>query len=253
MTTITDQFALEFGLQPADFDQPYNRFITAQPASEARYWARDAGDVVIYQDHLYVRTTNELVTDGIALDFNDTPGEWFFEWPHLRELERLLHRYGWQITNHAPFFLPAEPLTAPDDPHLQLIEQADIPLFKKDKRIHEAFAYDPADPDRLGVGYFDDGQLKVVAGANQNGRYTWEIGVEVLDPQFARRGLAVMVVQALAAQIQRRRPDILVVYGTQFSHMRSMNVAIRAGFRVGWTELMMAPIRPHQPSQSGRN
>ncbi|WP_054662096.1 hypothetical protein [Lacticaseibacillus camelliae] len=87
-----------------------------------------------------------------------------------------------------------------------LIERADIPLFKKDKRIHEAFAYDDVDPDMLGVGYFDDGQLKVVAGANQNGRYTWEIGVEVLDPAFARQGLAVKVVQALTARFNGARP-----------------------------------------------
>lgn len=58
MTKITDQLALEFGLAPADFAQPYNRFITAPPVSGARYWARDAGDLVVYQDHLYVRTTN---------------------------------------------------------------------------------------------------------------------------------------------------------------------------------------------------
>ncbi|WP_203623104.1 MULTISPECIES: GNAT family N-acetyltransferase [unclassified Lacticaseibacillus] len=245
MTKITDQLALEFGLAPADFARPYNRFITAPPVSGARYWARDAGDLVVYQDHLYVRTTNPLVTDGIALDFNTTAGEWFFAWPHLRELERLLHRYGWQITNHAPFFLPTGTIQPPSDAHLMLIEQADIPLFKKDKRIHEAFAFDDVDPDMLGVGYFDDGQLKVVAGANQNGRYTWEIGVEVLDPAFARQGLAVKVVQLLTAEIQRREPEMLVVYGTQFSHMRSMNVAIRAGFKVGWTELTFAPIRRH--------
>lgn len=243
MTTITDQFALEFGLRPADFTTPYNRFITAAPAAGARYWARGAGDLVIYQDQLYVRTTNPLVTAGIALDFNDTSGAWFFEWPHLRELERLLNRYGWQITNHAPFFVPAGQLTAPRDPHLMLIKQDDIPLFKTDKRIREAFAYDAKDPDLLGLGYFVDGQVKVVAGANKNGAHTWEIGIDVLDPAYARRGLAAMVVRALAAEIQRQAPAVQVVYGTQFSHSRSMNVAIRAGFRVGWTELMFAPIR----------
>ncbi|MFR6020600.1 MAG: GNAT family N-acetyltransferase, partial [Lactobacillaceae bacterium] len=29
------------------------------------------------------------------------------------------------------------------------------------------------------------------------------------------------------------------LYGTQFSHVQSMNVAIRAGFVLGWTELMI--------------
>lgn len=245
MTDITQQFALEFDLQPEDFDQLYNRFITTPAVAGTRYWARGAGDMVIYQDHLYVRSTNSLVTAGIALEFNKAQGAWFFEATKLRELARLLRRYGWQITNQAPFFVPTKAFTAPVDTHLQFIERDQIRVFKHDTRIREAFAYNASDPDKLGVGYFVDGMLKVVAGANQNGKYTWEIGVEVLDPAFAHHGLAVMVVKALAAEIQARRPDVIIVYGTQFSHMRSMNVAIAAGFKVGWTELMFDPIRRH--------
>lgn len=243
MSSIIDQFALEFSLVPSEIEIPENRFVTAPPALGARYWARGAGDLVIYQDRLFVRTTNPVVTAGLANAFRNTAGTWFFEWSRLRALERLLNRYGWQIKNHAPFFLPAGPIQWPHDPHLRLIQQAEIPNFQKDKRIREAFAYDAADPDMLGAGYFEDGQIKVVAGANHNGAYTWEIGVEVLDPRYAHRGLAAMVVQTLAAAIQRQAPNVLIVYGTQFSHMRSMNVAIRAGFRIGWTELMLGPIR----------
>lgn len=243
MTELTTQFALEFGLQAADFAQPYNRFITAPVALGTRYWARGAGDLVLYQDHLYVRTTNPLVTAGLALEFDAASGAWFDEWSTLMKMNRLLARYGWQITNHAPFFVPAGAFATPLDPHLQMIERADIPAFRHDRRIREAFAYADADPDMLGVGYFVDGLVRVIAGANRNGAYTWEIGIEVLDPAYEHQGLAVLVVQALAAEIQRREPDVITVYGTQFSHMRSMNVAIHSGFRVGWTEVMFGPIR----------
>ncbi|MFD1432321.1 GNAT family N-acetyltransferase [Lacticaseibacillus yichunensis] len=245
MTTITNQFALEFGLAPATFQGDANVFITGQANAGARYWARGAGDMVIYQDHLFVRCTNAQLTARLQQAFAQTPGQWFFEWSTLRQLDQLLHSFGWQITNHAPFFLPKGPLAKPTEPHLRLIERDEIAAFRTDARIHEAFAFDDDDPDLLGMGYFEGNQLKIVAGANQNGRYTWEIGIEVLDPAFARRGLAGMVVRGLAAEMQQRRPDWLVVYGTQFSHMRSMNLAIDQGFRVGWTEPMFSPIRRH--------
>ena len=102
-----------------------------------------------------------------------------------------------------------------------------------------AFGYDPAAPDRLGIGYELDGDLVAVAGASQNGRYCWEIGVELLDPAFRHQGIASRSVQQLTAEIQLRRQDVLPLYGTQFSHVQSMNVAIRAGFVLGWTELLI--------------
>lgn len=244
MTRVTQQFARDFGLPEATFTAGVNRFVTGSPALGTRVWARGAGDLVSYRDTLFVRSTNPAVTAALAREFQTASGAWFFEWPTLMRLETILNRFGWRIENHAPFFLPKGALPTPSDSHLRVIEQANIPGYQADPRIREAFAYDDADPDVLGVGYFDP-DLKVVAGANINGALTWEIGIEVLDADYAHRGLAKLVTQALAAAMQRRDPGRLVVYGTQFSHSQSMNVAIGAGFHLGWTELMFGPM-PHR-------
>ncbi|WCZ20484.1 GNAT family N-acetyltransferase [Lacticaseibacillus paracasei] len=239
MSLITKQLALDLQVPASRLQNTGNLFVTRPPVPTARSWARDVGDIVIRKGRLWVRTTKPEVTAALADAFGQADGAWFLEMKTVEQLTELLRNFGLKVTNMAPFFVPSNQLSRQLTAGMHLIEADAIPKYQANHAIKMAFGYDPAAPDRLGIGYELDGDLVAVAGASQNGRYCWEIGVELLDLAFRHQGIASRLVQQLTAEIQHRRQDVLPLYGTQFSHVQSMNVAIRAGFVLGWTELLI--------------
>ena len=226
MSLITKQLALDLQVPASRLQNTGNLFVTRPPVPTARSWARDVGDIVIRKGRLWVRTTKPEVTAALADAFGQADGAWFLEMKTVEQLTELLRNFGLKVTNMAPFFVPSNQLSRQLTAGMHLIEADAIPKYQANHAIKMAFGYDPAAPDRLGIGYELDGDLVAVAGASQNGRY-------------CHQGIASRLVQQLTAEIQHRRQDVLPLYGTQFSHVQSMNVAIRAGFVLGWTELLI--------------
>ncbi|RXT57810.1 GNAT family N-acetyltransferase [Lacticaseibacillus chiayiensis] len=239
MSLITTQLGLDFQLSAAELEGSRNIFIAKTPQAAARFWARDEGDIVIRDNRLLVRVTNPEALIALKQAFGEEDGAWFLSIANLTKLATILSSFDLRVSNMAPFFVPSQRFVPNLMPQMHLIEADEIPAYQVNRAIAMAFSYDRHYPGRLGVAYHVDGELKAIAGASQNGDACWEISVEILDPQYRHRGIAAQLVKQLTATIQSRRPDILPVYGTQFSHVQSMNVAIRAGFVLGWTELMI--------------
>lgn len=239
MSLINTQLGLDFQLSAAELEGSQNVFVVKSPQAMARFWARDEGDIVIRGNRLLVRVTNPEALIVLKQAFGEEDGAWFLSMANLTKLTTILGGFGLKASNMGPFFVPSQRFVPNLMPEMHLIEADEIPAYRANKAITMAFGYDRHYPDQLGVAYQVDGELKAIAGASQNGDACWEISVEVLDPRYRHRGIATQLVKQLTATIQSRRPDILPVYGTQFSHVQSMNVAIRAGFVLGWTELMI--------------
>ncbi|WP_125704338.1 GNAT family N-acetyltransferase [Lacticaseibacillus daqingensis] len=231
MADLTQQFALDFNAPQDWFVHPkQNRFITAPPQAGSRWWAQGAVDIVAYAGQLFVRASNSAVTQALADHFAHTDAAWFAEQATQRTLAACLHPFGLTLSLAGPFWVPRGPLKAPTLAGVRWLTRteqarANVPL---------AFADD--DTARLGVGLYRDGQLQTACGASQNGRDTWEFGVAHQTAAAAGHGGAAALVQLLAARIQADEPQITPVYGTQFSHVLSLNVAVRAGFKLGWCE-----------------
>ncbi|TLF39591.1 GNAT family N-acetyltransferase [Lacticaseibacillus zeae] len=239
MSLITTQLGLDFQLSAAELEGSRNLFMAKPPQVAARFWARDEGDIVIRDNRLFVRVTDPEALTALKHAFGEEDGAWFLSMANLTKLTTILGDFGLRVSNMGPFFVPSQRFVPNLMPEMHLIEADEITAYQANKAITMAFGYDRHYPDQLGIAYRIDGELKAIAGASQNGDACWEISVEILDPQYRHRGIAGQLVKQLTATIQSRHPDILPVYGTQFSHVQSMNVAIRAGFVLGWTELMI--------------
>lgn len=180
---IEKQLALDFGVSESSLQQSTNLFTSFVPTADSRFWARDEGDIVLYRDKIYCRTKSELLTQTLKSLYENTSGQWFLEIGNVYALNDILKPFGLKVTNIAPFFVPLTALkhsVASNEKDLlenegeyKWIKEEDIPYFKEDERITKAFCYDKKDPDKLGFAYYESGDLKVIAGANQNGRQSW--------------------------------------------------------------------------------
>ena len=92
------------------------------------------------------------------------------------------------------------------------------------------FCFD--DDDRMGLAHYDENKLIGLAGASVSGKYLWDIGLEKFSFDKKYRGLAVSLLKALSTIIKEENKDISPITATQFSHTKSINTAIRAGFEM---------------------
>lgn len=241
---LEKQFEIDFSATNTELQE--NIFTTNQSDNRFRYWAREEGSIVSYNNRIYVRTTNEQLTAELKSKYGSRQSAWLFEVPNLKDIGEILQKYDMEITRMAPFFIPKKKLSEPviTDERFVFISKEEIPSFKYDTRIKEAFCYSKTDEDMLGLGYYEQGELKAVCGVNNTGQYVWEIGIEILDNTLEGRGLATQMLSLLTRKIQQEFPDIVPVYGTSFSHTKSMNVAINADYKLVFSELMLGKIKP---------
>lgn len=238
---LKTQFAYEFSIDETCLDKEKNIFVYKDSDKNHRFWGRFKGDLVCYNNKILVRLDNQEALDEIKSQFEDFPGQWFFEKDNLEILAKILKKHGLRTINRAPFFIPSKRFVEEDlDKNFKFLYRDDIKILKTDKRIIYSFSFeDGVDEDKIGLGYFEGNRLIALAGANSTGKYMWEIGVEKFSTAEEYKGLGGKIVRALATRIMKENPEILPIYSTQFSHINSMNTAIRAGFKLGWTELII--------------
>lgn len=237
---LMKQFAIDLNATLKELNQPGHLFKTGYQTNDMRYWARERATMLFYRDRIMCRTDNKELTAALKNAFENSKGEWFGEMKNLRKLEGLLKPFGYRIKNYAPFFIPNKQKERPIlDNHLHYYGPREIKRFKYDQRFSESFCYSVEDPDKIGVSYIIDNEIVAMAGANHNGKYIWEIGIEIIGNHHSK-GIATTLVKALTQKIlQQTEGNIIPTYGTQFTHTKSINVAIRSGYKLGWTEIML--------------
>ena len=165
---------------------------------------------------------------------------WFFEPETLRELDEMLRADGFRIGMAHPFYIAERPTEIRADGYeLRWYSAEEIEAFRGDGRYNEAFGFCPEAPDMLGVAALEDGEIVGMAGASGDSPTMWQIGINV-EPQARGRGVASLLVAHLKNEILRR--GILPFYGTSMSHIASQRVALAAGFRPAWAELVAEKI-----------
>ena len=92
------------------------------------------------------------------------------------------------------------------------------------------FAFD--EDDRIGLSFYDDKELVALAGATISGKYIWDIGLEKFSESPKYQGLGSSILRSLSLIIREENEGISPITATQFSHTRSINTAIRAGFEM---------------------
>ena len=179
---------------------------------------------------LLVRSDNKNLLEELEKEYSDYPAEWFMETPNLIKLENILKNHKMTLKNIAPIMAPSRSFKKIESPYeFTRIKEEDFLKFKGVTKF--AFSFDNGIwKDRLALAYYDNEKLIAIAGANQNSKYLWEIGVEKLAQNSKYQNLSSDLVNNLVNIAREENPEITVIYSTQFSHVKSMNVAARAGY-----------------------
>lgn len=172
--------------------------------------------------------------------YQDKNGAWFMDMECLHELEEGLAKFGCRIGQAHPFYIATKPtLTADTDYEIKVFAGDELEQFRGDKRLGEAFLFEDAPKDEIGVGAYKNGKLLGMAGATGDSETMWQIGINVM-PEAEGRGIGTTLVCVIKNEILERGK--LPFYGTSMSHIASQRVALNAGFVPAWAELYCEAI-----------
>lgn len=199
---------------------------------------------------------DEKIYDWVVKQYAQYPPEWFCSFQNLRKLEEKLKEFGHEIQDTHVFFLPEEveeSLQRKESLNYVWFEQEEILQFKENNRFASAICFWEGTPDVLAVAAlresaekcgdtksFDHSQMAGMAGVSGDGKYLWQIGINV-DKGHAGQGLGHKLVRTLKEEILRRGK--VPFYGTSESHTVSQNVGLKAGFVPAWTEVWVRELK----------
>lgn len=238
---IENQFSYEFNVSKEKIRNKENIFSSRESDENFRFWANSIGNILIYNEKILVRLENELALSKIKNEFSKVSGSWFFEEENIKYLEKVLNEQHLTIINRAPFFIPKVKMNYQKEENFKIYTQKEIRKISNIEDMDFIFSFEEGlYEDKIGLGYFDGEKLIAMAGANEMSPVMWEIGIMKFSNEKKYRGIGQKLLQNITALIQEK--NILPVYGTQFSHIKSINLAIRAGYELGWVELMIGEL-----------
>lgn len=244
----------------------------AKKQEGARIYAGRSGffRAIICLGQLFI-CCDEKIYDWVVEQYEKCSPEWFCDFQNLRKLDEKLKEFGYQIQDTHVYFLPEE-RTAANRPIEQSagqyiwFEQEEILRFKENNRFTSAICFWEGTPDVLAVAKrksepdtissgekihcvkpdelcttkdFDQSHMQGMAGASCDGKYLWQVGINV-DKEYAGQGLGHELVRALKEEILRRGK--VPFYGTSESHTISQTVGLKAGFVPAWTEVFASEL-----------
>lgn len=209
-------------------------------------------------------SVDQQIYDWACESFGECQPEWFCKYSNLRKIDEKLKEYGRKLGDTHVYFLPEEEgareqLRQENAVWQQAVskqaaykqreqefsfawyEQEELLRFKENNRFGSAICFSPTQPDVLAVAAmlpdagdkdFNQDHMTGMAGVSADGKYLWQIGINVLE-EYQGRGLAARLVRSLKEEIIRRGK--VPFYGTSESHTVSQTVALKAGFVPAWT------------------
>ena len=175
-----------------------------------------------------MRSDNHELINKLKKNFKEYPGAWFAEAANIRILDKTLREFGIEIDNFFPLMTLSERYVEVKDFEFTRIERNDIDDFKGKSKMPFAFDED----DRLGLSFYDGKDLIALAGASVAGKYLWDIGLEKFSKESKYQGLGAAILRSLSLIIRQEYEDISPITATQFSHTKSINISIRAGYEM---------------------
>ena len=191
----------------------------------------------VFMGKAYVMASEEM-HPWIKEVLGKEPPEWWCDFKNLRKLDAELNKYGREIFDTHIYYLPAdEPTMERPRTCVKWFENVELEQFRNDNRFNTyALSFSGTQPDRLAVAACDGNKIMAMAGCSEDGKYLWQIGIDVL-PEYEGRGLGANLVTLLKQEIIARGK--VPYYGTSESHAISRNIAIASGFLPAWCEIQI--------------
>ena len=223
---VQTQLATDLNCTPADLNGEQGSFIfmEAQDNPGRRPFPRN--------EHHF-----EMLTMGKAIVVSATPDILNVVKPMLDgkdhyEAFSMPFVYG-QGLYYLPDLAQIKPIAAPSGFIYEIVEQNNIPSLYQHEGFRNAIQYDinHPRPDILMILAKKDGQIVGMAGASNDCKMMWQVGMDVL-PEYRNYGLAAYLVNRLTLEILER--GYIPYYGTGTSNIASQRVAHRVGYYPAW-------------------
>lgn len=221
---IMNDYSISFG----EFKDRKNIFTVNKPEESFFFYDKAPFSAICVGGKVFMRSENLDLIDELRENFKDYPGAWFAEAANIRKLDKILGEFGIEIDNFFPLMSFSDRAVLVKNFEFTRIEKEDISKFKGKTKM--AFAFD--EDDRIGLGFYDGKELAALAGASVLGKYLWDIGLEKFSESPKYQGLGSSILRSLSLIIREEKEGISPITATQFSHTRSINTAIRAGFEM---------------------
>ena len=222
------QIINDYSISPGAFKDKENIFTVNMPDESFLFYDKAPFSTICTGGMVLMRSENPDLIDELRGNFKEYPGAWFAEAANIRKLDKILGEFGIEIDNFFPLMSFSDREVPVKDFEFIRIEKEDISKFKGKTKM--GFAFD--EDDRIGLGFYNGKELVALAGASVSGKYLWDIGLEKFSESSKYQGLGSSILRSLSLIIREENEGISPITATQFSHTRSINTAIRAGFEM---------------------
>ncbi len=202
---------------------------------------------MVFKGRGYIMADSRIL-DWVQEKYRNYSPEWFCKYENLRDLDRKLNEYGYEIADTHVYMLPDENAEENEYEEKQGFTETWLgdseikewgEKYGEDNPFPHALAFSKTQPDRIALllrSDKDPEKLIAMSGVSEDSKELWQIGIDVL-PEYGGRGLATY----LTDMMKRRVLSIghVPFYGTSESHSLSMDTGIRAGFLPAWTEVLV--------------
>lgn len=186
----------------------------------------------VLSNKILFRSSNDKLIGILKDEYKDYPPAWFFEFPNILKLQDILSKFDMSIKNIGPIYVPDQKFKRIESHYnFTRIDRSDFNKFKDISNM--CFAFDDGYyKDKEALAFYDKAKLIGLAGVNINSKYLWEFGVEKFSYDKEYKDIMPIIVNNLAHLVIKENPSITPIYATQFSHIKSINLANKAGFKM---------------------
>lgn len=222
------QIMNDYSINKEDYYSARHIFSVNQVDESFMFYDKADFSTICTAGKVFMRSDNPELMEELKKNFKDYPGAWFSEAANIRKLDRILGKYNIEIDNFFPLMSFSDRDVSIKDFEFTRINKEDIGNFRNKTKM--AFSFDK--DDRFGLSYNDGDRLIALAGASVSGKYLRDIGLEKFSFENRYKGLAASILRSLSLLIIEENENISPITSTQFSHTRSINTSIRAGFEM---------------------
>lgn len=137
-----------------------------------------------------------------------------------------------KIRNVFPVYSPKFIEKVSDASNFCWLNEKDFKELKKDKRYDFALTYEEGE---IGLAYKDKGKIIALLGASLEGQYFYDIGLKkyVFDSKYKK--IASNLLKYFTYEVLINEKGRIPLCSTQFSHSKSINLMVNAGYRYVFT------------------
>lgn len=229
ITILEEQLAIDYDCSVSEVHSNENIYRILKVNEKARKIGSEDAllKIAVYREKLLVMADAKIM-DWCKKTFGQHSGTWFSEPENLIKIHNKLQEYGQKLADTHHHYIPAENAAPVQrDVELKWYEQKEIEVFRGDNRFWEALLFDKDTPDMLAVCAVEGDTILGMASVTRDCDRLWQIGVNVTS-EGRGKGIGAYVTAALKEEVLRR--GIIPTYATVESHIKSQQVAFRAGF-----------------------